>query len=137
MHDDCSSKISQSLTIACRVLGPLQQTELCKTLAACYYGSEKDMIRIDMSEYMEKHVRIIIAIWSTVESQCVDLNTDSCLFVVLIFSLVFSRPFRDWYVRATRKNICLGDDAPRHVRTNVCFFGVHCVVHRPDLLLAT
>jgi hypothetical protein len=93
MHDDCSSKISQSLTIACRVLGPLQQTELCKTLAACYYGSEKDMIRIDMSEYMEKHVRIIIAIWSTVESQCVDLNTDSCLFVVFIFSLFFPDRF--------------------------------------------
>ncbi|GKZ00864.1 hypothetical protein MPSEU_001038100 [Mayamaea pseudoterrestris] len=31
------------------------KTELCKTLAATYYGSEKDMIRIDMSEYMEKH----------------------------------------------------------------------------------
>ena len=31
------------------------QTELCKTLAQTYFGSEKDMIRIDMSEYMEKH----------------------------------------------------------------------------------
>jgi ATP-dependent Clp protease ATP-binding subunit ClpA len=31
------------------------QTELCKTLAETYFGSEKDMIRIDMSEYMEKH----------------------------------------------------------------------------------
>jgi ATP-dependent Clp protease ATP-binding subunit ClpA len=31
------------------------KTELCKTLAETYYGSEKDMIRIDMSEYMEKH----------------------------------------------------------------------------------
>jgi len=31
------------------------KTELCKTLAESYYGSEKDMIRIDMSEYMEKH----------------------------------------------------------------------------------
>lgn len=30
------------------------KTELCKTLAETYYGSEKDMIRIDMSEYMEK-----------------------------------------------------------------------------------
>jgi ATP-dependent Clp protease ATP-binding subunit ClpC len=28
---------------------------LCKTLAETYFGSEKDMIRIDMSEYMEKH----------------------------------------------------------------------------------
>lgn len=28
---------------------------MCKTLAETYYGSEKDMIRIDMSEYMEKH----------------------------------------------------------------------------------
>ena len=31
------------------------KTELCKTLAESYYGSEKNMIRIDMSEYMEKH----------------------------------------------------------------------------------
>ena len=28
---------------------------MCKTLAETYYGSEKDMIRVDMSEYMEKH----------------------------------------------------------------------------------
>ena len=31
------------------------KTELCKTLAETYFGSEKDMIRIDFSEYMEKH----------------------------------------------------------------------------------
>jgi len=31
------------------------KTELCKTLADVYYGSEKDMVRIDMSEYSEKH----------------------------------------------------------------------------------
>ena len=31
------------------------KTWLAKCLAAQYYGSEKDMIRIDMSEYMEKH----------------------------------------------------------------------------------
>jgi len=31
------------------------KTELCKTLAETYYGAEKDMIRIDCSEYMEKH----------------------------------------------------------------------------------
>lgn len=31
------------------------KTELCKALAETYFGSEKDMIRIDMSEYMEKH----------------------------------------------------------------------------------
>jgi ATP-dependent Clp protease ATP-binding subunit ClpA len=30
------------------------KTELCKTLAETYFGAEKDMIRIDMSEYMEK-----------------------------------------------------------------------------------
>jgi len=31
------------------------KTELCKTLSESYFGSEKDMIRMDMSEYMEKH----------------------------------------------------------------------------------
>jgi len=30
------------------------KTELCKALAATYYGKEKDIIRIDMSEYMER-----------------------------------------------------------------------------------
>lgn len=32
----------------------LNQTELCKTLAETYYGQEKDMVRIDMSEYMDR-----------------------------------------------------------------------------------
>ena len=31
------------------------KTELCKTLADLYYGSEKDMIRIDMSEYQDRY----------------------------------------------------------------------------------
>ncbi|CAI7840458.1 unnamed protein product [Closterium sp. NIES-54] len=31
------------------------KTELCKALAAHYYGSEESMIRLDMSEYMERH----------------------------------------------------------------------------------
>ncbi|CAI5522883.1 unnamed protein product [Closterium sp. Naga37s-1] len=31
------------------------KTELCKALAAHYYGSEDSMIRLDMSEYMERH----------------------------------------------------------------------------------
>ena len=31
------------------------KTELCKALAACVYGDEQAMIRLDMSEYMEKH----------------------------------------------------------------------------------
>ena len=31
------------------------KTELCKALADTYFGSQRDMIRIDMSEYMEKH----------------------------------------------------------------------------------
>jgi ATP-dependent Clp protease ATP-binding subunit ClpC len=30
------------------------KTELCKALAEIYYGKEKDMIRIDMSEYMDR-----------------------------------------------------------------------------------
>eukprot|EP00565_Helicotheca_tamesis_P008940 CAMPEP_0185723944 /NCGR_PEP_ID=MMETSP1171-20130828/602_1 /TAXON_ID=374046 /ORGANISM="Helicotheca tamensis, Strain CCMP826" /LENGTH=875 /DNA_ID=CAMNT_0028391715 /DNA_START=331 /DNA_END=2958 /DNA_ORIENTATION=- len=30
------------------------KTELCKTLADTYFGQEKDMIRIDMSEYMDR-----------------------------------------------------------------------------------
>lgn len=38
-------------------LGPtgVGKTELAKTLAATMFDSEKNMIRIDMSEYMEKH----------------------------------------------------------------------------------
>lgn len=38
----------------CVVFGVAGKTELCKTLAETYYGSEKDMIRIDMSEYGER-----------------------------------------------------------------------------------
>ena len=38
-------------------LGPTGagKTELCKALAEAMFGNEGDMIRIDMSEYMEKH----------------------------------------------------------------------------------
>ena len=38
-------------------LGPtgVGKTELCKTLAASLFGDENAMIRMDMSEYMEKH----------------------------------------------------------------------------------
>lgn len=38
-------------------LGPtgVGKTELCKALAETVYGDEKAMIRLDMSEYMEKH----------------------------------------------------------------------------------
>ena len=31
------------------------KTELCKSLADIYYGNEKDMIRIDMSEYQDRY----------------------------------------------------------------------------------
>mmetsp|Transcript_67007 Transcript_67007/g.216627 ORF Transcript_67007/g.216627 Transcript_67007/m.216627 type:complete len:1093 (-) Transcript_67007:158-3436(-) len=31
------------------------KTELCKALAAAYFGKEEAMVRLDMSEYMEKH----------------------------------------------------------------------------------
>lgn len=31
------------------------KTELAKALAECLFGSENDLIRVDMSEYMEKH----------------------------------------------------------------------------------
>ncbi|WCJ36385.1 ATP-dependent Clp protease ATP-binding subunit ClpC [Euphorbia peplus] len=31
------------------------KTELAKSLAACYFGSESAMLRLDMSEYMERH----------------------------------------------------------------------------------
>ena len=39
------------------LLGPtgVGKTELCKALAEALFGDEKSMIRIDMSEYMEKH----------------------------------------------------------------------------------
>lgn len=31
------------------------KTELCRALAACVYGDEQALVRLDMSEYMEKH----------------------------------------------------------------------------------
>ena len=38
-------------------LGPtgVGKTELSKALAEALFGNEEDMIRVDMSEYMEKH----------------------------------------------------------------------------------
>jgi ATP-dependent Clp protease ATP-binding subunit ClpC len=39
------------------LLGPsgVGKTELCKALAEFLFGSERELIRLDMSEYMEKH----------------------------------------------------------------------------------
>merc|ERR1712100_436698 len=31
------------------------KTELCKALSAAYFGTEESMIRLDMSEFMERH----------------------------------------------------------------------------------
>merc|ERR1711907_126786 len=31
------------------------KSELAKTLASCYFGSEEAMVRLDMSEFMERH----------------------------------------------------------------------------------
>ena len=46
-------------------LGPtgVGKTELCKALAAAMFGDENAMIRLDMSEYMEKHTvsRLIVS----------------------------------------------------------------------------
>ena len=38
-------------------LGPtgVGKTELAKALAQCLFDDEKNIVRIDMSEYMEKH----------------------------------------------------------------------------------
>lgn len=38
-------------------LGPtgVGKTELCKALAEAMFGTENALIRVDMSEYMEKH----------------------------------------------------------------------------------
>ena len=38
-------------------LGPtgVGKTQLARTLAACWFGSEKALLRLDMSEYMERH----------------------------------------------------------------------------------
>lgn len=46
LHCQCSNIIPLLLSVG--------KTELCKALAATYYGREKDIIRIDMSEYMER-----------------------------------------------------------------------------------
>ncbi len=44
-------------TAAILLTGPsgVGKTELCKALAECVYGSRNAMIRLDMTEYMEKH----------------------------------------------------------------------------------
>lgn len=45
-----------SLTNAPALFVHCSKTELCKMLdAQTYFGSENDLIRLDMSEYMEKH----------------------------------------------------------------------------------
>ena len=49
----CSAPSQPGLTLIYHF--PAGKTELCKTLAATYFSSERDMVRIDMSEYMEKH----------------------------------------------------------------------------------
>lgn len=51
----CSHVIQSFLSFQLCFVKGVGKTELCKTLAETYFGSEKDMVRVDMSEYMEKH----------------------------------------------------------------------------------
>ena len=69
-QDEAVTAIARPSAAACRpskdknrpigsfiFLGPtgVGKTELCKALAEAMFGDEKAMIRLDMSEYMEKH----------------------------------------------------------------------------------
>ena len=45
-----------SATGASRLASGVGKTELCKALAEAYFGMEDAMIRLDMSEFMEKHL---------------------------------------------------------------------------------
>lgn len=49
---DCNRPVASFLFTGPTGVG---KTELCKALAGQIYGTEKAMIRLDMSEYMEKH----------------------------------------------------------------------------------
>jgi ATP-dependent Clp protease ATP-binding subunit ClpA len=42
------------ITEPCHCIVGVGKTELCKALAETYFGQEKDMIRLDMSEYMDR-----------------------------------------------------------------------------------
>ena len=44
------------------MIGPtgVGKTELCKSLAEAMFGDENAMIRIDMSEYMERHTVLVV-----------------------------------------------------------------------------
>jgi hypothetical protein len=48
----CQTVVSSSHTFPFHPFSP--KTELCKALAETYYGQEKSLIRIDMSEYMDR-----------------------------------------------------------------------------------
>ena len=60
------------------------KTELCKALAQTYYGREKDIIRIDMSEYMERF-----------SGKAHQINVDFRIYVfpfICCASLIFEMP---------------------------------------------
>ncbi len=51
------SRRSNLLQVLCNCAGPtgVGKSELAKTLASYYFGSEEAMVRLDMSEFMERH----------------------------------------------------------------------------------
>ena len=72
-------------------LGPtgVGKTELCKSLAEFLFDSEQSMIRIDMSEFMEKHsvARLIGAPPGYVGYEEVVISLRQCDAVLLTFAL--------------------------------------------------
>ena len=50
-------KVCQAFLIVLFAAGPtgVGKSELAKTLASYYFGSEDAMVRLDMSEFMERH----------------------------------------------------------------------------------
>ena len=65
------------------------KTALCKTLASCFFGSEDSMIRLDMSEFMEKHTvsKLIGAPPGLLSEQCF------FFFFNFLWALCFPLPF--------------------------------------------
>lgn len=51
---ELTEEIFHTFTSFNHVLSGVGKTELCKSLADTYFGREKDMITIDMSEYMDR-----------------------------------------------------------------------------------
>ena len=94
----CEELAGAHTTVCCAGVG---KSELAKTLASYYFGSEEAMVRLDMSEFMERHT-----VSKLIGSPPGSFHTITTLFEICL-KLQISCSSREYLITALRLTVSL------------------------------